>query len=118
MQGICRELEYDFQVEQLIESNDPVFAGHYPHLAIYPGALLVERMRRAVLRHGATSGVKLALTKIQRVNFHYPVFPGTKIALICKTLSSVDQTLCLSLQVTASRLIATAKMDFEVVPAG
>lgn len=109
------QLACDFHVEQFIDSKDPVFAGHYPHFPIYPGALLVERMRLAVQKHAAASGVKLALTKIQRVNFHHPVFPETKIALKCATVSWVEGTLRLSLEVVTNRPIATAKMDFKAM---
>lgn len=109
------ELTCDFHVEQLIDLKDPVFAGHYSHFPIYPGTLLVERMRLAVQQHAAASGIKLVLTKIQRINFHHPVFPGAKISLKCTTVSWVGATLRLNLEVVTNRPIATAKMDFEAV---
>lgn len=117
LHGRYAEFTCNFHVEQLIDSQDPVFAGHYPHFAIYPGALLVDRMWRAVLHHAAMSGVKLALTKVQRVNFHHPVFPGTKISLKCTCEYPLKVPLCVRLEVMTDRSIATARMEFGVVHA-
>jgi 3-hydroxyacyl-[acyl-carrier-protein] dehydratase len=68
--------------------NEPIFQGHFPHMAIFPGVLILEALAQATgilasetspdeLGHGMT----YFLTGIDKAKFKRPVVPGDQMML-------------------------------------
>jgi len=66
--------------------NEPFFVGHFPHLPVMPGVLIVEAMAQAggvlLLTEIEDRESKLVLfTGIERAKFRRPVVPGDQLRL-------------------------------------
>ena len=66
--------------------NEPFFQGHFPHLPIMPGVLIVEAIAQAggalLLTEVEDRGQKLMLfTGIERARFRRPVVPGDQVRI-------------------------------------
>ena len=72
-----------------VSINEPIFQGHFPQLAIFPGVLIVEAMAQAsgVLAYLMANQQKIAeeklyfLAKIDNAKFKKPVVPGDQMQL-------------------------------------
>ena len=84
--------------ERYIDTTDPVFAGHFPEFAVYPGVLLVEIMAQTGLclahfiknntveirpEHDKLSGF---FTRIHNASFIKPVLPGDTVTIMAEVL--------------------------------
>jgi len=68
--------------------NEPIFQGHFPHMAIFPGVLILEALAQATgLLASETSpdelggGMTYFLTGIDKAKFKRPVVPGDQMML-------------------------------------
>ncbi|GAW87005.1 3-hydroxyacyl-[acyl-carrier-protein] dehydratase [Bathymodiolus platifrons methanotrophic gill symbiont] len=68
--------------------NEPFFQGHFPHMSIFPGVLILEALAQATgLLASETSpdelghGMTYFLTGIDKAKFKRPVVPGDQIML-------------------------------------
>ncbi|NOQ64260.1 MAG: 3-hydroxyacyl-ACP dehydratase FabZ [Methyloprofundus sp.] len=68
--------------------NEPIFQGHFPHVAIFPGVLILEALAQATgLLASETSpdelghGMTYLLTGINKAKFKRPVVPGDQMML-------------------------------------
>lgn len=68
--------------------NEPFFQGHFPHMAIFPGVLILEALAQATgLLASETSpdelghGITYFLTSIDKARFKRTVGPGDQIML-------------------------------------
>lgn len=108
--------------ERYIDINDPVFAGHFPEFAVYPGVLLVEIMAQTGLclahfiknntveihpKHDKLSGF---FTRIHNASFIKPVLPGNTITAMAK-LVEYDELL----GVVASQIINNEEIHATAV---
>ena len=59
-----------------LESDHPVFAGHFPGRPIVPGVLLLDRAQRAI-----ESATGLALSGLAVAKFFSPAVPGELLEL-------------------------------------
>jgi 3-hydroxyacyl-[acyl-carrier-protein] dehydratase len=64
------------RVPLTLESDHPVFAGHFPGRPIVPGVLLLDRTQRAV-----ESATGLVLTGLPAAKFFSPATPGDRLEL-------------------------------------
>lgn len=69
-----------------ITINEPFFQGHFPHLKVMPGVLIVEALAQAggiLLYHSIPDPEKILvlLTKIDKAKFRKPVIPGDQLKL-------------------------------------
>lgn len=80
---VLRRSEADgFAFELELHPEDPVFEGHFPHARVYPGALLLECMEKAVRVFCARRlGRVLALAEVQSVRFTAPLVPGDRVVI-------------------------------------
>lgn len=62
-----------------VSAREPVFAGHYPDLPIFPGVCLVECVHLAVRQVVPDSPA--ALVAVDSIRFHSPVFPHDVITI-------------------------------------
>ncbi|NGY63277.1 hypothetical protein G7043_30585 [Lentzea sp. NEAU-D13] len=67
--------EAEFEISPL----EPVFAGHYPDLPIFPGVCLVECVHLAVRQVVPDSPATLGV--VDSIRFHAPVFPHDVITV-------------------------------------
>lgn len=67
--------------------NEPFFQGHFPHLAIFPGVLILEALAQATALLTAHSdaaygkGATYFLAGIDNARFKRPVVPGDSLIL-------------------------------------
>ncbi|MDC8758940.1 hypothetical protein [Janthinobacterium fluminis] len=63
--------------ENTLAHDDPIFAGHYPHFAIFPGVLIFEAFSQGIAcmtrRHG---GAALRVMRIKSLRFLKSMHPG------------------------------------------
>ncbi|NIM59165.1 MAG: 3-hydroxyacyl-ACP dehydratase FabZ [Candidatus Aminicenantes bacterium] len=69
-----------------VTSNEPFFQGHFPHIKVMPGVLIVEALAQAggiLLYHSIPDPEKILmlLTKIDKAKFRRPVVPGDQLKL-------------------------------------
>lgn len=66
-------------VKLTVSADEPVFAGHYPHFAIFPGVCLVDCVARAADRTVPAPG--LQLRAVDSARFLSGVFPGDELRI-------------------------------------
>lgn len=80
----------DFRASWVVDFEDPIFRGHYPGFAIYPGVCLIEAAHKVALAHAAQNGSTTSLVSVISARFRRPVFPGNRIIVDGKTVLSED----------------------------
>ena len=87
---IDRVLEYEkgksLAAIKNVTTNEPYFQGHFPHLKVMPGVLLVEAVAQAggilIFLSIPEPEKKISfLSKLDKVKFRKPVVPGDQVRL-------------------------------------
>jgi len=100
----CREGE-SAECETLFESDDPMFAGHFPGNPLVPGVILTEALAQTA-GIAAASGYPedarplFLLSAIRAMKFFRAVRPGQTIRLRAEKLAQVDDLLQFSVEAT------------------
>jgi 3-hydroxyacyl-[acyl-carrier-protein] dehydratase len=74
--------------------NEPFYQGHFPHLPIFPGVLILEALAQATGLLAAQSdeslgkGMMYYLAAIDNARFKRPVVPGDRLTLEIKYLKN------------------------------
>ncbi len=74
--------------------NEPCFQGHFPHIAIFPGVLIMEALAQATGLLASESDASLGkgmtyyLVGLDKARFKRPVVPGDQLMLEVKYLRS------------------------------
>ncbi len=78
-----------------ITYNEPCFLGHFPHVAIFPGVLIMEALAQATGLLASKSapdvlgkGMTYYLVGLDKARFKKPVVPGDQLMLEAKFLRS------------------------------
>ena len=71
-----------------VTANEPFFPGHFPHVAVMPGVLIVEAMAQtgavAVLAEEENRGRIAFFAGIDDCRFKRVVSPGETLSLVCE----------------------------------
>ncbi len=92
--------------------NEPFFQGHFPHVPVMPGVLILEAMGQTggVLAHVSLpeklKGRLLYFTSIDKARFRKPVVPGDQLILESKLINMRSK---------AVRMSGIAKVDGKKV---
>ncbi len=99
------------EVSSLVDANDPIFAGHFPGMPIYPGVMQIESMGQAglcmafFLKNDTTEiangsiPVKGLFTRVHNAGFNKSVMPGDTMIIRVKSLEDDDFMGLMSAQV-------------------
>lgn len=74
--------------------NEPCFQGHFPHVAIFPGVLIMEALAQATGLLASESdsslgkGMTYYLVGLDKAKFKRPVVPGDQLMLEVKFMRS------------------------------
>lgn len=82
------------QCHSFFETNDPLFAGHFPGNPVVPGVILTEALAQtagiaAASGYAETEAPLFFLSAINKMKFFRPVRPGEKIHLQAEQLAKV-----------------------------
>ncbi len=75
--------------------NEPCFQGHFPHISVFPGVLILEALAQATGLLASRSDARLGkgmtyyLTSIDKARFKKTVVPGDQLMLEISFLRSV-----------------------------
>lgn len=100
-----------------VGADEPAFAGHYPGLAIYPGACVLEYLHRSFLS-GGFAEEPLELRKLRAVRFTGPVFPGDVLTIDVDVRRDGEQWLCAATASSHRGQVATAELRYLAAAAG
>lgn len=64
-----------------VDAANPVFAGHYPGLAVFPGVCQLECAHRTVMAAGRRHAVTATLLSVESARFLSAVSPGDELAI-------------------------------------
>jgi len=77
-----------------VSGNDPVFEGHFPEVAIFPGVLMVECLAQlaGIMLGGHQEEPQIGmLAKINRFNFKDLVKPGDTMRVKCIDIDNIGR---------------------------
>lgn len=74
-----------------VDPENPIFAGHYPGLAIFPGVCLIECAHRTVLAAVRPGGATPVLETVRTARFLEPVFPGDQLRIRTEVTTGTDR---------------------------
>lgn len=94
-----------------VSGNDPHFLGHFPHMAVMPGALVIEGLAQSILvlyelTYGSLAPNDVPLFASAEARFLHPVVPGDQLIYEVQAIKMVS---------TAGIFNATARVDGAVV---
>ena len=99
------------ETTSFVDPNDPVFAGHFPGMPMYPGVFLIETMGQAglcmsyFLKNNTTEitensqPVTGLFTRVHNTGFIKGVKPGDNLTIIVKSIEDDDFMGLMSAQV-------------------
>lgn len=99
-----------------VDGSNPILAGHYPGLPIFPGVCLIECVHRTVLAAARASAVPPTLERVVTARFLDTVFPGEQIAIRTLVVPTAGRWM-VSATVDGRRGVA-ARIDLRYLPDG
>jgi len=108
-----------------ISITDPVFAGHFPQYAIYPGVLLVEACGHVcgIIEMAGAAETEIpmiaVLAGIRRFVFKIPVVPGDQVRINAQRKVGVGALYEYECNLTVDgRMVAQGLVQLATVPYG
>lgn len=73
--------ELQVRADVVVDRANPILAGHYPGMPIFPGVCLIECAHHAVLLAARDRNLAPALEAVATARFLEPVFPGDAVSI-------------------------------------
>lgn len=73
--------ELQVRADVVVDRDNPILAGHYPGMPIFPGVCLIECAHHAVLLAARSRGLAPALEAVATARFLEPVLPGDAVSI-------------------------------------
>lgn len=102
-----------------LQHDDPIFAGHYPHFAIFPGVLVFEAFAQAIRHFAEKNGQPLLrVNRIKSLRFLKSLHPGDTYKVTVKQIKThADSSIEFSAQCESNgQAIASATLFAETQP--
>jgi 3-hydroxyacyl-[acyl-carrier-protein] dehydratase len=103
----------DNEVTIRIDPDEPVFAGHYPGFAIFPGMCVVEVVHRGALLTAPAEAGELTMAAMESVRFVAPVFPDDELTVAIEWRQDGEHWHCSAKARVADRHVATVKLRYR-----
>jgi len=103
------------RITMRVGADEPILAGHFPGLPIFPGVAVVEFVRRgalATLAEPSRPGRRWVLSGIGSVRFLAPVFPGDILTADLSWSGEGTTRRCAASVTTGRGEVARAKLTF------
>jgi 3-hydroxyacyl-[acyl-carrier-protein] dehydratase len=107
------------ETEKYLSANELIFAGHYPHIPIYPGVFLLETILQSIAHWAKAQGKALTFIGIQTFRLFAPALPGDVIRCVCALREeSAAGTITFQGVCSTSQGQTVAKAVVEFAPSG
>jgi len=106
----------------IFESDDPMFAGHFPDNPLVPGVILTEALAQtagiaAAAAHPEDARPRFLLSAIRGMKFFHAVRPQERIVLRAEKLAGIDELLQFKVEALVNeKQVAAGQIVLSIAP--